>query len=765
MFQSSIVQYTVVIALAIVLATDAMGQLPSPVEFTSTQHANGDGTLHVTLSWWAPQTGNPPTSFTVFHSIRPDAGQTTFDSVAAVVFDPNLPVKGGIYTHTVVCRSTDTNSFMVRGRWNAEEGENSRIITILPIDSVLEAMRPRFVSTPDTVAWERIEYEYHVRTQSNASAPLVFSLDNNPQGMVIDSVTGTIVWNNPVYGSHRVSIRASVDVDQTILSAQQSFLLDVHRDPLRCAVLSGIVEFESNISETPEGYVTVWRVAADTAGNTDTVTESFYTFRLNQGAFSVAMPAGVYKIRVEGLNLLAEWYSNEVDQDSAEAVSIECGEHIVTNLVVSRRVIPRTVRVSGRIVGEDGQMGLIGGVSFRARDMLNDSIHPNLRTVHATVNSTPFYEVTLQAGVEYTAVAAARQRYGSGDDYYNECWDNQHDVANATTLKFSNKSGDIDFVLESRPNVQNGFGGTVTNSHTGLGEDAFLIAYPLHDGTNDSDDSVNSWNATSVQTQHDHTFACRRIQPGVYAVFCIPLDGNIVPGWVTPNGTTSPLWQDARRITVTEEWDTLQYKVFVTPSKDVYGRGRVRGTVVHKQSGIVRKEHESHPQEIDAIGGTLVVARNEDGNVIDYSICDANGSFLLTHLPVGRVAITADRIGYTPSTQYMELSPNKSQLLSDFTLTPLSTSVALSSDNGTASASIYPNPTLGSATVRFLAPNTVALVRIVSLAGALLSSHVEDVSIGFATIAVNTESLPPGLVYVQVNCGAYGVTMPLCVVR
>ncbi|MBS1560933.1 MAG: carboxypeptidase regulatory-like domain-containing protein [Bacteroidetes bacterium] len=765
MLHSSIVQYVVVFVAALVLAVDALGQLPSPIEFTSTQHSNDDTTLHVTLSWWAPQTGNPPTSFTVYHSISPNAVLSTFDSVATVLFDPSLPVKGGVYTHTVVCRSTDTNSFMVRGRWNAEEGTNSNIITIYPIDSVLEALRPVFVSTPDTVAWERTEYQYHVRAQSNASAPLVFSLDDNPQGMAIDSVTGTILWNNPVYGSHRVSIRVSVDVDDKRLSAQQTFRLDVNRDPLHCAVLSGIVEFETNVSDTPEGYAYLWRVAADTAGTIDTVAESLYSVRLDRGAFSIAVPAGVYKIRVEGLNLLPEWYSNEADQDSAEAVSIECGEHVATNFLVSRRINPRTVKVSGRIVGEDGQTGLIGGVSFRARDMLNDSIHPNLRTVHATVNSTPFYEVTLQAGVEYAAVASAQQRYGIGDDYYGECWENQHDVANATTLTFSKNTAGIDFVLESRPSVQNGFGGTVTNSTTGLGEDAFLIAYPLQDGANGSNDSVVSRNAISVQTKFDYTFTCRRIQPGVYAVFCIPLDRRIVPGWVTSNGTTSSSWQDARRITVTEAWDTLQYNVSVAPSKDVFGRGRVRGTVARKNGGVVRKEHDTHPQEIDAIGGALVVARNEEGNVIDHSICDANGSFLLTHLPVGKVSITADRIGYTPSTQYIELSPTKSQLLSDFTLTTLTTGVTLSSDNGTVSASIFPNPTMGSATVRFLAPNTVALVRVVSLTGALLSSHVEDVPIGFATVTVNTESLPPGLVYVQVNCGAYGATMPLRVVR
>jgi hypothetical protein len=201
-------------------------------------------------------------------------------------------------------------------------------------------------------------------------------------------------------------------------------------------------------------------------------------------------------------------------------------------------------------------------------------------------------------------------------------------------------------------------------------------------------------------------------------------------------------------------------------AKGERGKGRVRGFVYDKRGGIVNNgKDQDKVQGAPAIVGSLVVARDESGAIVDFSLSENEGAFDLTELNIGNVTITADRVDFEPTTSVVAIDAANADHQISLGLVQSVSSVEVPVDAVGTTVNLFPNPASANASVRFMSNAGTADIRILSMTGVVLATQNVTVNGGQTTVVLNTSSMPVGMVMVQVTNGASTFALPLQIVR
>ncbi len=760
----------VLTALVVLVAgfIGAVAQRPGPANFMAKVVAEPNTVPYVLLSWKNPEGEPAPTKYKVYRYAGQSEKESDFDAIGVVEVDPNKPPREGVYTFMVKDLRPGPYTFFVRGYWGDNEGARSSFKFVVVPDKPVEG-KVVFVTSPKKTGEEGKVYEYDADAEASGGT-ITYSLVNGPDGMTIDPATGVVRWENPKNGRYEIVIKAVVVIDGKEYMTKQSYVLEIGKGedrPKFCASIFGTITFSEQSSTTPKGYVTAWRLDRIKKENGDTV-EAYrpvYKAEIKQGSYVLELPNGTYKIRVEGENFLAEWHEDVTELADAETVTIECNTRSQINFTVDARPEPTLVVVSGRMFDAETNEPMKGLVIFEARGKEDDGVDSRYRRVVAEINEDGTYEIRLQAGVDYIAFAKAGRGKEDGD-YLAEFWNNTNDGTQASVLNVTENTEDIDFPMDKRPVYQNGFGGMMKNVHTSAGIGGKVVAYRLATRVKDNGDTlVNKEKAVTVETDDNFGYSFSNLIPGTYIVFGMPKDRPNVPGWMVLGDTASPEWREATRIEVGEAMLTVQYDILIDTAKGQRGKGRVRGFVYDKRGGIIAKGDDDRVQNASAILGSLIVARDENGDIIDFAMSANEGAFQLTELAVGNVTITADRVEYESATQTLTIDANNVDQQVTLGLVPVVSSVEVPVDLVGTSLNLFPNPASTTATVRFDAVAGTADVRVLSMTGIVLATQAVTVNGGTTSITLNTASLPQGMVMVQITNGTTSFALPLQIVR
>jgi hypothetical protein len=253
--------------------------------------------------------------------------------------------------------------------------------------------------------------------------------------------------------------------------------------------------------------------------------------------------------------------------------------------------------------------------------------------------------------------------------------------------------------------------------------------------------------------------------PGNYVVFGIPAKRPTMPGWMVLGALAAKESGKATQVGVGDVMVAVQYDILLDTVKTDKGKGRVRGHVYDKRGGIVKSGSEK-TQEASAVLGAFVIARDEDGDIVDFALSEGEGAFDMTEVSMGNITIVADRIGFAPTTQTVAVeATNTDRVISIGLMKNSVTSVEVPVDEVGSSLNLWPNPTSVSASLQFVAQPGTATVRIVSMTGVELTSQQYTVDGGMQTLMVNTSALPAGMVMIHVNNGTTAFALPLNIVR
>lgn len=757
-----------VLIFAMGFANTHAQQRPGADGFQAKVLQSNTGKQYVQLGWFASPQYPLPDAFNVYQATGQTEDMTKFTKIGSVAVDAAKPPRENFFTYNVENLTTGTYTFFVRATWGTEESARTMIKVITITDK--NEKNVIIVSVPVKNGTAGSRYSYPVRAETNADAKIRYGIVNGPEGITINAETGLIVWENPRAGRYEIKIKAWVEVGGQIIMTYQSYVLEIGGDKPKseaCATITGKVSIDApNIGAS--GIVTAWRmerVARDASGDTATTFRPVHTAKISMGNYELKVPAGTYKLRVEGDAFLPEWFENAAELVDAKSVTLECDQKQTVNFVVDKRPEAVKVVVSGRVFDATTQGGLKALVVFevRARDPLAASAQ--LRRVVAETNADGVYEAKIQAGVPYVATATVGGR-DKKSDYLVEFWNNTNDATQATTINITSNEDGIDFPMDKRPVYQNGFSGTMKSFFTGAAVTGRVVAHQLVSRVKANGDTTTSKKeAVTVETDPSGNYRFENLEPGVYIVFGMPSTRPNVPGWMVQGGKAAGSWERASRIEVGEIMLTVQYDIQLDTAKGERGKGRVRGWVYDKRGGIVHKVGDERTQSNSAVIGTLILARDERGEVIDFAMSADEGSYELTELSFGTIKLEADRVNYTPTTQTISVDDKQLDQEVSIGLVLSTTSVDVPVDAVGTRVNLFPNPAAASASLRFTATAGTATVRVVSMTGITLATETVDVQAGETTIQLSTASLPSGMVMVHVTNDTTNFALPLQIVR
>lgn len=755
---------------SVAMASNAIAQIQAPgkpIEFQAKAMevtANGGWAK---LMWMASRDGGIPTHFDVYMAEGETDDQSKFEKVGGVDVDPNTPVERYTFTYLQKDLPLGTYTFYVVAVNNGGESDRSVLkVVTLKVNGGTDKIF-KIVSKPTNTAKPGSTYEYQVKVEANFNyTSLRYKITNGPDGMTI-SETGVIRWENAKAGRHvvRVVVWAKLP-DGTEKEAVQEFVIEVGEDNSNdepCTKICGTVKNEDG-EPVKRGFVTAWSMTEKRTENGEVKKEwrAVYKTVAENGEFCIKVAAGTYKIKFEMEGYYSEWWENSENSDNAADVTVTCdGPADGINFVVAERPTPTMYAVSGRVYDAESGEGLQNAlVTFTARN--KEGADSRYRVIKAETNADGVYEVNLPEGYEYVATAISRENR-ERSKYLQEWWENTHDATQASTISVTGALTDIDFPMDLRPQATGGFGGTMKDDSTGTGVPGKVTAFMIVSKQKENGNDEAKLRVETVETDANGNYEFTNLEAGEYIVFGMPGERPYVPGFYVNDGVAAHSWKDASRITVDDAMVAVQHDIRLETAKDGVGRGKLRGWVYDKRGGIIKQD--GGVQAANGIIGSLVVAIDEAGNVVDFAMTTEEGAYEMSQLGLGASTVIADRVGYEPTTETVTFDPNTLSQEVSIGLIKVVSSVEVPTDLVGTTVNLYPNPTNESATLSFPTVDGMANVRVISAAGLVLSNESFTVTNGTTSFSVNTASLPSGMVMVHVSNGTTTFALPLQIIR
>ena len=633
----------------------------------------------------------------------------------------------------------------------------------------------KFLTEPIKTGISGVRYVYPARAGVvNGSVLPTYSLVIGPRGMVVDAKTGLVTWEQPIVGKYDVVIAATVVINGVETTVKQTYALEIKEGkPAEkgCATITGTVTFDDPTTTAKlEGVVTAWRqeVVKKDNGSSTNVYRPVYKGEIKSGVYTISLPEGTYKLRVEGMSFFAEWHADAMELADAKDVVVACNTTTTVDFGVKVRPEPVLVVAEGRVFDAVTNEPVKAVVVFECRTKEVGGVDDRYRVVTAETRTDGSYEAKIQSGVNYVAmVRVIATKDNAANQYLAEFWNNTNDATQATVINATANIKDVNFPMDKRQLRNNGFSGTMMNHYTSAPVVGKVVAYRFVTRVGEKGDTVmTKAGAMTVETNSNGGYLFTDMEPGDYIIMGMPAGRPFIPGWMVMGQLAAKEWKSAQVVSVGDVMIAVQYDIRLDTVKGEKGKGRVRGFVYDKRGGIVNKPIDVVNSN-NGVVGTLVIARDENGDIIDFAMSENEGAFELSEMAIGTNTITADRLEFDPSVQAVTIDPSTTERVISIGMQAVktTTSVDVPLNEVGASINLWPNPTNGAASVRFDSTAGEVMVRLVSTTGTELASVAVVVSGGEVSIALPTSELPTGMVMVHVTNGQTAFALPLNIVR
>lgn len=742
----------IVLSVGTIRAADVPGK---PVEFQAkVVEANASGAM-VKLLWMTNRDGGTPESFDVYMATANDQSDPEFDKIGSVEASANEltydfltdRLEPGTYLFYIVAVNASGHS----------DPSVTRSVVIKKAEDpkpFIEITSARAIGTSVGKPWE-----FKVTIQKKGEfTSIVYTLDDQPDGVTINQETGVMNWKEPKEGRYEFTIivTGTLANGETVVTKQR-FVLEVGKaDNKPCAEIVGTVK--DGDGKPAEGVVTVWMIKAG-----DNNTEKWmpiYKAPVNDGHYGVGVPAGTYKLRFESDRYEAEWFEDANELVDAKSLEISCdAPRREVNFVVTKMPEPVFHVASGKVIdaetGEPLKNALVVFAPTR-----NNSNAPKGKEVRAETNADGEYEVKLVEGVTYLASAVARLPQGTKNLYLQEWWENTHDVSLAKGISLTDDMGNVDFPMDLRQDYDNGLSGTMVANESLDPVVGKVVAYMIE--SNGKEPNKNR--AETVNTDSTGTFAFTNMLPGKYVIYGIPDQRPWVPGWYVRNERADTKWKQATQVEVGETGNVTEIEIRLLTAEKESGRGRISGHCYNADGGVIAKSN-GVVQGAIPVPGALVVATNAQGTVVDYAIADIDGAYLLELMPIGQFTVSADRVLFNPVSHPIEITDQSLDATTEFGLNPIVSSVEVPTNLVGTTLNLYPNPATNTASLMFTSEAGNATTTVIDVTGTALWSATTVVNGGPVTLSIPTSGIATGMVLVRVTNGTTSFALPLQIVR
>lgn len=461
------------------------------------------------------------------------------------------------------------------------------------------------------------------------------------------------------------------------------------------------------------------------------------------GSFMTEAPAGTYALQFVARGYKMEFYDNAQNIRTAARVSVTSGDTARVNASLKAEDIPDYVTLSGTVKDTAGNpvQAKIEIMIFSRESNSRRSF--DRRLAHAHTDSLGSYTGRVRTGDVVAVMAIPRDR-----KYVPEFYNDKKDPAEADKITVTGNLDSINFVLDTRPVLNNGIAGRVLSS-SGLGITATVTAYRFKE-------QGYSRIRKSVVTDSLGNYSLTDLTPGRYILFVLPSEGYL-PGFFRYDSTTAIRWKEADSIEVTADSKISDINFYLSPISDS-GYARISG-VIRDNSGT-------------PVPGAVIYITNENSNISSYAITDQSGGYNMPGLAPGNYSVSGDKIDYqqTTSTVALDYQSGAERTVS-FTLSPLTTTAVNGSKPGVPSVfslqQNYPNPFNPSTTISFTIPEAVRVsLKVYNLIGQEVAQLMNEVrSAGTYTVRFNASHLASGIYLYKLTAGNQVITRKMVLMK
>jgi|GEM_PF-1733946 len=626
----------------------------------------------------------------------------------------------------------------------------------------------RFVSTPrkeicllnDNGENSTYRYESRAIISKEAKGTVTYALLQSPDGMTI-SANGLVEWSNISVGEYEIVIEATTTLeDGTVLRSEQKYVLRVKDckketpKEVGCAVIEGTISTGANSVGGEGSIVTLWRIdLIDQSGNDVKNVERIYRAKVMNGRYEIKVPAGTYKLRIEGAGIVSEWFENVREGADATEVNVSCDDNREVNFDVERKQELAPMMIRGK-VSDIVNGSAIGGAKVTLRPILDNLKNGTDMPRHSTTtNSEGMFVITVPGGMRYIA-------YTEAQGYSVLYFDGVSDATGAKPISSEN-SENVNFALSMQAGTVQGISGTIL-SETGAGIVGKVIAYQIKDEFGANSDRKKR-PVFTVESDVIGNYSFKAMLPGNYIFLAIPMDVEFAPGYYQAgSASTTPNWQSATVVSVGDIMPTVQYNIIVGVRAGEKGLGSMRGKIrERKNAGIIVLGSE----ELPTISGAIITIYDENKEISAVSISTFDGTFEVKEISIGSFNYVAEKVGFNQESGFITVDAQGNiNVDKDIELLPL-IDVTSVNDKENVALTAYPNPSTSRTSVQFDGNGSQATIALYNTMGVQVMSMNTPTNVGSTTVVLSLGNVSTGMYTVKVTNGSFFLTTPISVVR
>jgi hypothetical protein len=500
--------------------------------------------------------------------------------------------------------------------------------------------------------------------------------------------------------------------------------------------ISGKLFEDSTLAPIPRGNVLIFPTQDGAGGpGVALMTDSL-------GNFSAKLKTGQYFIYSSAPGYAGEYFDDVSTIQLATRITLNTGDSLVFSIGLAKIIPPVTYTISGSVKDSTGTALKANLTAY----IVNRQHSPSaweLQYSAKTDESGNFQFKGVRPNDTLVVFADPLKH-----DYLPQYYDGKTNYNDADRIAAAGNVTGINFILTGKPVYLNGITGTVKDSSGTTVVKGHVYVFSKLNGR-------FGFKAVAATDTVTGVYSFSNLEPGKY--YLLAEGRGYVPSYFRYDGIPSLKWRQADSVVVTATAVVTGINFNLKIHNPHVGGGFV--------FGIVRGNDGS------TLPGTLNYALDATGDMVDYSVSDFDGSYLLQNFESGNYTLVSNQTNFQDAQSTVSLDYlSNSTLNLDVSMTPLTTTGITDKTNvitGFALSQNYPNPFNPSTIISYQIPqNSHVTLKVYNILGKEVATLVNENQVaGQYNFNFRAVNLASGVYIYQITAGNFRATKKLTLLK
>jgi len=463
------------------------------------------------------------------------------------------------------------------------------------------------------------------------------------------------------------------------------------------------------------------------------------------GNFKLKLKPGEYFIFAGAEGYLPEFFDNVIMMQQATKVNFKNGDSLSFAFGLKKFVLPNIFSIAGNVKDVSGnpQKALITAVTTNRKP--NHMPEPQGHSFTVRTDDAGNFKIYAKEN-DTLVLFITPFNHALQKQFYN----GKTTFETADRIVVNQNITGVDVTLAAKVVYANGISGTVNDSATASPLKAKVYAYQKR--MNNRNGSRNFVLTDSLTG----SYSLANLEPGTY--YLLAAARGYRPSFFKYDGTSTHNWRNADSVVVTDAGIVTDIN-FKLNRIDTTGSAIVYGYI-----------HDGNGNNVEGAVATLI---NENGVVVNATISDLDGSFVMEGLSSGSYQLTSSMVDYSASSQSnVTLESANNYVSADIVVTSDAVTGVESSNNNAVVSSYsidqnYPNPFNPTTVISYQLPaNGLVTIKVYNVIGKEIATLVNEYQqSGKYSKTFSANELTSGVYFYTIKSGSFSATKKMILLK